>query len=182
MRKTILLKALLAVMLALCFVSAVPAQGTGGGIDVKIAFVNSLEILQGCAEGKTEVAKIDVYAQSKEKGLRVIADELNTLRTNYQSQANTLNPATAAEMQTAIQEKDKQLRRFTEDAEADLEEKRAELFSSMGEKIREIITEYATANDLGIVFLESPALPFRSEALDITQDIIQAYDVKFPAN
>ena len=182
MRTKFLLKASLAVMLVFCFVSPVSAQGTGGGIDVKIAFVNSLEILQGCAEGKAEIAKIDLYAQSKEKELKTISDELNTLRTNYQSQVNTLNPATAAEMQATIQEKEKQLRRATEDAEAELEGKRAELFSKMGEKIREIITEHATSNDLGIVFLESPGLPYRAEALNITEDIIKAYDVKFPAN
>jgi len=161
---------------------AVPAQGTGAGLDVKIAFVNSLEILQGCTEGKNEIAKIDVFASEKEKELQTIASELNTLKTNYQSQVSTLNPATAAEMQATIQEKDKTLRRLTEDAEAGLEAKRAELFSTMGEKIRTIISEYAVANDLGIVFLESPGLPYHSVSLNITQDIIKAYNAKFPGN
>jgi len=182
MNTRFLLKTFLAVILILSFASFVPAQGTGGGIDVKIGFVNSLEILQGCSEGKVEIAKIDAYAQSKEKELKTISDELNTLRTNYQSQVNTLNPATANEMQATIQEKEKQLRRFTEDAEAELESKRAELFSAMGEKIREIITEYATANSIDIVFLESPGLPYRAEALNLTQEIIKAYDTRFPAN
>ena len=133
MRRKLLFKAVLAVILTSCFIFAVPAQGTGGGLDVKIAFVNSLEILQGCAEGKVEIAKIDTFAQAKEKELQTISAEMNTLQTNFQSQASTLNPATAAEMQATIQEKEKQLRRLTEDAEADLEAKRAELFSTMGE-------------------------------------------------
>lgn len=182
MRRNLLLTALIAVMVTACFIFAVPAQGTGGGLDVKIAFVNSLEILQGCNEGKAEIAKIDVFAQEKEKELRTISEELNTLRTNFQSQASTLNPATSAEMQAAIQTKDKQVRRLTEDAEAELEAKRAELFSKMGEKIRTVISEYAVANDLGIVFLESPGLPYHADTLNITEDIIRAYNVKYSAN
>ena len=167
MRRKFLLKAVLAVVLTSCFMLAVPAQGTGAGLDVKIAFVNSLEIL---------------FASAKEKELQTIASEINTLKTNYQSQVSTLNPATAAEMQATIQEKDKTLRRLTEDAEAGLEAKRAELFSSMGEKIRSVISEYAVANDLGIVFLESPGLPYHSVALNVTQDIIKAYNEKYPGN
>ena len=175
------MKALLAAIIATCFIFAVPAQGTGGGIDIKIGFVNSLEILQGCVEGKAEIAKIDAFATAKENQLKTASEELNTLRTNYQSQASTLNPATAAEMQAAIQAKDKQIRRLTEDAESELEAKRAELFSKMGEKIRTVISEYAEAKDLGVVFLESPGLPYHSVALNITQDIIKAYDAKYSA-
>ena len=52
----------------------------------------------------------------------------------------------------------------------------------MDEIIREVITEYAVANDLEIVFLEYPGLPYRDEALNITQEIIKAYDAKFPVN
>lgn len=182
MRRNLLLKALTGLMVTVCFIIAVPAQGTGGGLDVKIAFVNSLEILQGCDEGKAEIAKIDVFAKSKEQELKTVSDELNTLRTNFQSEASSLNPATAAEMQAAIQTKDKQLRRITEDAEAELEAKRAELFSKMGEKIRTVISEHAVANDLGIVFLESPGLPYHSDTLNITEDIIKAYNAKYPSN
>ena len=67
MRRKLLFKAVLAVILTSCLIFAASAQGTGGGLDVKIAFVNSLEILQGCAEGKVEIAKIDAFAQAKEK-------------------------------------------------------------------------------------------------------------------
>lgn len=182
MRRKLLYKAVLTVILTSCFMFAVPAQGTGGGLDVKIAFVNSLEILQGCAEGIEEIAKIDAFAQAKEEELQVISGEMNTLNTNFQSQASTLNPATAAEMQSAIKEKETQIRRFTEDAEASLEARRAELFSIMGEKIRTVISEYAITNDLGIVFLESPGLPYHSVTLNITQDIVRAYDAKYPVN
>ena len=182
MRRKLLFKTLLAVILTSCFIFAVPAQGTGGGLDVKIAFVNSLEILQECSEGKTEIAKIEAFAQTKQQELQVISGEMQTLQTTFQSQASTLNPATAAEMQATIQEKDKQIRRLTEDAEASLEAKRAEIFSKMGEKIRTVISEYAIANDLGIVFLESPGLPYHSVSLNITKDIIKAYDAKYPAN
>jgi len=96
MRMTSLLKLVIAALVLATFVPAVSAQGTGGGIDAKIAFVNSLDVLQGCAEGKAEIAKVDVFASNKEKEIQTASQELNTLRTNYQSEAATLNPATAA--------------------------------------------------------------------------------------
>ena len=182
MRMTSLLKLVIAALVLATFVPAVSAQGTGGGIDAKIAFVNSLDVLQGCAEGKAEIAKVDVFASNKEKEIQTASQELNTLRTNYQSEAATLNPATAAEMQAAISAKERQVRRLTEDAESALEAKRAELFSKMGDKIRTIISEYAEQNGIDVVFLESPALPFHAAALNITQDIIRACDAKYQVN
>ncbi len=182
MNRKILLRAAAALIAASCLVCSVSAQGSGGGIDAKLGFVNSLEVLQGCAEGKLKIAEIDVFANDREQELQTISQELNTLRTNLQSQVSTLNPATAEEMQSAIQSKERQLRRLTEDAEADLEARRADLFSEMGEKIRTVISEYADANSFDVIFLESPALPYHSESLNVTQAIIKAYDAKYPVN
>jgi len=182
MKRDLLITALITLALVFGVQGFVSAQGTGGGIDAKIGFVNSLEILQGCAEGKAQIAQVDAFTNTRESELRKISEELNTLRNNYQREAPTLNPATAAEMQAAVQEKDKELRRLTEDAEAALEERRAELFSRMGEKIREVISEYAVANGFDIIFLESPGLPYHDEALNLTEDIIRAYDAKHPVN
>lgn len=182
MRRYLLVKSLIALLLVFGVQGLALAQGTGGGIDAKIGFVNSLEILQGCAEGKAKIAEMDAFANARESELRRASEELNTLRTNYQREAPTLNPATAAEMQAAVQEKDKEVRRLTEDAETELENRRAELFSEMGEKIRAVISEYAVANEYDIIFLESPGLPYHDEALNLTDEIIRAYDAKHPVN
>lgn len=181
MNRNLLIKAVMALIAIGCLVVPLSAQGTGGAIDAKIGFVNSLEILQGCAEGKAEIAKVDAFARSQEEELQTVSQELSTLRTNYQREVNTLNPATAAEMEASIREKDKQLRRMTEDAEARLEEMRADLFTKMGEKIRAVISQYAVDNGYDIIFLESPGLPYHAEALDLTEEIIKVYDVANPA-
>jgi outer membrane protein len=140
-------------------------QGAAGNlVDAKIAFVNTTVVLQSVAEGKTGLAEIEQYVASQRRPLDEKNSELETLKSQYSSQARMLNPDTAAEMQQTIAEKERQLRRLQEDLELSVN----------------VITEFAEQNGYGAVFMESPQLPFLDSTLDITATIIRLYDEKYP--
>jgi Skp family chaperone for outer membrane proteins len=170
----------LILVLATVSVRAVPAQ-EGQQAELKIAFVNTTAILQGTAEGKQELAKIEQYIAEQRKGLEEETNELNSLQQQFNSQSRMLNPDTAAEMQLTISDKEKTLRRKQEDIEVDINRQQNKLLSDMSEKVRGIIQEYAEQNGIGVVFLRTPNLPFLTPVLDITQTIIGLYDQKFAA-
>jgi outer membrane protein len=161
------------------FVVSMPGQDAQS-VGTKIAFVNTTSVLQGTAEGKQELARMEEYVTEKQQALQSQTSELETLRQQYESQARMLNPDTAAEMQRTISEKDRALRRLQEDVQVEVDNRRTDVLNRMSEKIQAVITEYAEQNGYGAIFLESPALPFFAATLDITADIIRLYDERHP--
>jgi Skp family chaperone for outer membrane proteins len=157
-------------------VGAQEAQTAG----TKFAFVNTLAILQGTAEGRQELQKIEAFKNEKQQAIQTQSEDLQALRQQYDSQSRMLNPDTAAEMEREIANKDRQLRRLQEDAEVDLNRRQSELLTLMSEKIQTLIGEYAEENGIGVVFLQNPSLPYFSPSLDITAEIIKIYDEKNP--
>lgn len=152
------------------------AQASG----TKIAFVNTTAVLQGTAEGRQQLAALQEYIDSRQKELEAEQAKLDELQKQYASQARMLNPDTAAEMQQAIQDKERSVKRLQEDNQMEVNRRRTDLLSRMSQKIQAVIADYAQRNGLGAVFLDSPTMPFFSEALDITVPIIQLYDEKNP--
>ena len=156
-------------------------QGAAGNlVDAKIAFVNTTVVLQSVAEGKTGLAEIEQYVASQRRPLDEKNSELETLKSQYSSQARMLNPDTAAEMQQTIAEKERQLRRLQEDLELSVNSRQDQFLVDMSDKIQGVITEFAEQNGYGAVFMESPQLPFLDSTLDITATIIRLYDEKYP--
>lgn len=149
-------------------------------VNTKIAFINSTAILQGTAEGKQQLGTLEQFIAERRSRLETQNQELDQIKRQYNSQARMLNPATAAEMQKTITEKERSIRRLQEDMELEVTNRRNEVLNGMSAKIQEVVAEYAQANNYGVVFLENPNLPFYSPALDITASIIQAYDQKHP--
>ena len=152
----------------------------GNLVDAKIAFVNTTVVLQSVAEGKKGLAEIEQYVASQRRPLDEKNSELETLKSQYSSQARMLNPDTAAEIQQTIAEKERQLRRLQEDLELSVNSRQDQFLVDMSDKIQGVLTEFAEQNGYGAVFMESPQLPFLDSALDITATIIRLYDEKYP--
>lgn len=151
-----------------------------GQAGTKFAFVNTLAILQGTAEGRQQLQAIEAFKNEKQQAIQTQSEELQALRQQYESQSRMLNPDTAAEMEREIATKDRQLRRLQEDAEIDLNRRQNELLTRMSEKIQVLIADYAQQKGIGVVFLQNPSLPYFSPSLDITAEIIKIYDEKNP--
>jgi len=172
----VLLAFVVQIPMIMTFSGAQDASQTG----TKFAFVNTLAILQGTAEGRQQLQQIEAFKNEKQQAIQTQSEELQALRQQYDSQSRMLNPDTAAEMEREITTKDRQLRRLQEDAEIDLNRRQSELLNRMSEKIQALIAEYAEQNGIGVVFLQNPSLPYFAPALDITAQIIKIYDEKNP--
>lgn len=171
--------------LALWYGTAVSAQGAqndspspAGGW--KIGFVNTLEVLYGTEEGKQEIAKVEQFIQEKQQIFDTRSAELQKLQEQFANQQRTLNAETRSEMQRQIEEKDRELKRFQEDTQLDINRRRDELLNRMSEKIRVVIEEFAQKNGFGAVFLRDQTQPYVNPELDITQEIIRIYNEKHP--
>ncbi|MDA2929863.1 OmpH family outer membrane protein [Acidobacteria bacterium AH-259-O06] len=150
------------------------------GQNVKIGFINTLEVLNGTEEGKREIEKLNQFASEKQQQVVSQTTELQKLQEQYATQQRTLNPETRAEMERTIQDKDRKLKRLQEDIQLEYTQRRDELLGRMSEKIRVIINEYAPKNGYGVIFLRDQTQTYVEPSLDITQDIIKIYNEQNP--
>lgn len=164
----------LGLALALASTSLVSAQ------DVKIGFVDTLQVLNGTEEGKKEIQELNEFAAQKQQEIANRTAELQKLQQQYANQQRTLNPETRAEMERAIQDKDRQLKRLQEDVQLEFDGRRNEVFGRMGDKIQTIINEYAPQNGFGVVFLRDQSQTYVDPALDITDAVVELYNQRYP--
>lgn len=178
-----LYRVLFAVTLLTGSLPGVFAQEEGGTTDqeVKIAFVDTIAVLQGTAEGQQEIGQLENYIAEERKRLESETLEVQQLRQQLISQGGSLNPEARVEMQRQIEDRERKLQRLQEDIEREINRRRNEMFNRMSERIQQVIVSYAEENSLSVVFIQDPALPYVSPALDISQAIIQAYDAANPA-
>ena len=153
---------------------------TGVGQNVKIGFVNTLDVLYGTDEGKVELEKLNQFGTQKQNELAAEGSTLQELQEQYAAQQASLNALTRADMEREIQDRDLKFKRMQEDIQLEFNELQNELLERMSGKIQEIINEYAPQNGFGVIFLRNEAQTYVDGSLDITQDIVRIYNERNP--
>lgn len=168
---TILKTAVLALVLA---------AGSALGQGVKIGFVNSQEVLYRTNEGSQGLQQLEAYMTQKRTEFDGKQRELADLQQEFQTKRPTLAVDAAADMQRRINQKQVELQRYQEDIQTDLNDRQNGLLEAISQKVQQVIEEYAQKNGLDAVFIRDQSQAYVAPALDVTADIIQLYNQKFP--
>ncbi len=152
----------------------------------KIMFVNFSQVLSGTEEAKQEFTRIQGFVDQKNSENESRTQNLQNRQQQYAEQERALNPQTAAEMQREIAIEGKGLERFREDIQDEIEAQRNIAFANLGQKIQTVLSESAQQNGYSaVLYLDSLAQNglggYFDPAYDITQDIIDRYNAKYPA-
>lgn len=148
----------------------------------KIGFVSSMDVLYGTDEGKVALDGLNRLMQEKQGQFDTRKNELDKLRDDLAQKERNLNPQTRQEMAGSITEKEKALTRFQEDAQQEITRRRDEVMGVIGEKAMKIITDYAEKNGFGAIFVKDQQIvTYVATGLDVTPDIIKAYNTAHPA-
>ena len=158
------------------------AQTSSSSGNLKIGFVDSLAVLYGTQEGQQEIAKVEQFMAEQQKEYDARLEELGKQQQQFQAQQRTLNPQTQAEMQRKLENEERELRRFQEDIQVEMNTRRDDLLGKVGEKIQGIINEYAQKQNFGAIFLRSEAQVYVALSLDFTQEIIRLYNERYPVS
>ena len=153
---------------------------SGFGQSPKIGFVNSQQVLYGTDEGKKGLAVLEQYMAEQREAFEVRNSELTKLQQDYTTQQRTMNPDALASAERTIQEKELELRRFSEDAQADFNARQNEVLQGISGKIQVIIQEYAQQNSFDAIFARDQNQIYVSPLLDVTEAIIQVYNQRHP--
>src|SRR5689334_14729814 len=156
-----------------------------GPVPTKIGVVNIQQAIGECAEGKKEIDALQQKFNPKQAELKNMSDEVESLKKQYQAQADKLSDDEKSSRAKAIDTKQKSLQRNYEDAQAEFQQSEQEVINRIGAKMLAVLEKYANANGYAVVLdvsnpQTSPVL-WATQGTVITKELVDAYDAANPA-
>ena len=147
-----------------------------GVIQVQAAIVSTKDGQKAVAEVETKMAPMKAVLEKKQA-------EIRTLQDNLQRGGNAMAENAKNDLARAIDQNTKTYQRDMQDAQAEFEDQQRKMLAELGQKMEQIIDQYAVANGYSVILdVSSPSTPvlYAANAVDITKDIIDLYDKATP--
>jgi outer membrane protein len=147
----------------------------------KIGVININLAIAGTAEGKKVIADLKKKYEPKQQELDRLQKEIQ----NIQEQLNKPAPGSSDEEQRRLtrdlEDKQKNLKRWTDDAQSDFAADRDEAVRRLGQKMVRVISDYAQQNGFTLV-IDGVQVPiyYAAKGSEITEEIVKRYDAANP--
>ena len=165
MRKTLILVVAILVMSAFAI------------SQVKIGVVNAQEILAKTKKGIEIQKRLEQLQDKKQQELQAKQDEIKKLEKDVLSPA--LNDETREKKSIELQNKRKDLKRYVEDAQNEIQRESQKELVELEKAVMPLIDQIGKAKGFTIIFdITRPGIVYFDQAIDITPDVIKAFDAK----
>jgi outer membrane protein len=160
-----------------------PSDSTIPSPPIKVATIFGQNAISSTQEGqKTSAALTAKYGPSRDQYNRK-EKELQALRDQLKRGQATMSADARTHLNQAIDDKSRELDRLGQDSQAALEQEEGAIMQQMGEKLYDVIRDYATRNGYAVVLdvsLPNGPVLWASPLIDITNDIVKLYDQAHP--
>lgn len=145
---------------------------------VKIGIVDAQRLVSESARGKEIQNKLEYLKKSKENELKAMANALANLQKELQSPAFDQN--TREKKTVEMQNMRVKIKRATDDAQNALQGETQRELTNLQNEVGPILKSYGKTNGFSIIFNATDAsIVYFDDAIDITAEIIQAYDARY---
>jgi Skp family chaperone for outer membrane proteins len=152
-------------------------------IPTKIAIINMAQAIQSTKEGQKASTEINNKFGPRKAEYDKRNQEIEMLTNQLNNGRATLSDAAQQKLAADIQNKGKDLKRFGEDAQTEIETDQAKVSQELEGKMGQLITQYAIQNGYAVVMnygdQQSPVL-WAAAATWITDDMVKLYDQVHP--
>ena len=175
-----------------CLLAAAVAalgQAPSGALSAsrKIALIDMNTAISRTQEGQQRAKELEVkFAPTSTRSTRIKEKQqkIADLRNQLSRGRNTMSDDARLKLRREIQSTERDLKRATEDAQAEFTREEGKVLNEIGNKLLATITKYSIDKGLSLV-LNVSALPnlsivFALNELNITEDIIKLYDQEHP--
>ncbi|HVO96715.1 MAG TPA: OmpH family outer membrane protein [Bryobacteraceae bacterium] len=145
----------------------------------KVGVVSLQKAILETAEIKKAGNDMQIKYKKRQDDLDKASRELNDIQMQLQSAQGKLSAAGEADLTARGARKEREVKRLDEDLRADIERDRNEILARAQTRIQDIVKKVSDEKGLDMV-VEANALITFKPALDITNDVIAAYDKAFP--
>ena len=163
-------------------ISASPAlgQAPAGSTQAKLAVVNFQNAVLSSAEIQKVLRDLQVKFKPRQDALQKGQQELSDIQTQLSASQGKLSQAGEADLQARGQRKQTQLQRLNDDLTAEFEADRDDAVRRASTRMQELLKKVAEEKGLDLI-VDSAAAPFVKSGIDITDQVVAAYDKAYPA-
>jgi len=145
---------------------------------VKIGVVNAQEILAKTKKGVEIQKRLEQLQNKKQNELQAKQDEIKKLEKEVLSPA--LNDETREKKTVDLQNKRKDLKRYLEDAQNEIQQESQKELVELEKAVMPVIDQIGKSKGFTIIFdITRPGIVYFDQAIDITPDVIKAFDNQF---
>jgi outer membrane protein len=161
-----------------------PPASAASSAPAKVAVIEFQAAVSQTNEFQRNFADLQKKYEPKRAQLKAMADEIDTLDKQLQTQGPNLSDTERASRAKTIDDKKKQAQRFQEDAQSDLQGEMSDTFNGVATKVFDVLTSYAQQQGYTLVLdrttsqQQAPVVLYASENTDITKAVTDAYNVK----
>jgi len=156
------------------------APASGGTTQAKIAVINFQNAVLSTGEMQKALKDIQAKFKPRQDVIQKGQQELSDIQTQLNASQGKLSQAGEADLQARGQRKQTQLQRLNDDLTADFEADRDEAVRRASTRMQELLKKVAEEKGLDLV-IDSAAAPFMKSGIDITDQVVAAYDKAYPA-
>ena len=154
---------------------------TGPG---KVGTINIQDAIFASNEGRRDMDALQKKYEPKQAELKNANDELESLKKQLSTQGEKLNDEAKASLQKQIESKQKVFDRNVQDAQEEVGGQQQEIASRILSKMAPLIVKYSQENGYTMIidtskpWPQSPVLWWNPDAVDITKNVVDAYNVQ----
>ena len=143
----------------------------------KIGVVNANEVLEKSAEGKRVIAQLEDKNKKNQNDIAKLDDEIRNLQTKLNTQRLTLTQEAMMNLNSDIERKQTQRKRFAEDSIREMNELSARIFKKVQDELIPIIQQVGKDMNLDVIFdLSQSGTLYFNPTINLTEEVIKRYD------
>ncbi len=147
--------------------------------EVKIAIVNIQKVITSIGEGKSVMQTLEKSFKSKQKEIKAEEDAIKKLQQDYQKQSSLLSDKANATKEDEIRKNIASLQIKTMEYNNNIQNQEKELKKPILEKLKPVIDNVSKKKEVALTFeASSSPVVYAQKQVDITEDVIKAYDKK----
>jgi outer membrane protein len=143
----------------------------------KVAIINVQRAIVETAEIKKAQAELEAKFRPRTTEIEKVQKELQDIQARLQS--GKVTPQEESDLQMRGQRRQREYQRLTEDLQGDVDRERTDILQSAGQRMNEVVRKIAEGQNLDVVIDVSNTVFFKP-TLDITNEVIKAYDAAHP--
>jgi outer membrane protein len=144
---------------------------------LKYAYINVARIAAESSEGRTANDKVKALNDQKVRELNEKNKALQSAQQKLEQGGNVLSDQARAQLQSEIERQQRDIQRFTEDAQQDVTALQQQLQEDFQRKLNPVIDKVAREKQVHMVFSASDSgLVWADPGLDLTSEVILAFN------
>lgn len=163
-------------------VAALAAPMFAQNAPARIAVIDVQKVLTQSTAGKSAYDKLKKMQDERVEKAKALNDEMSKLDADINTKRLSLSEDKLADMQKQLADKRISLQRYTQDADREMGEARDRELQALEVKIKPVIDALGKEMGIAVIFNKfESGLVYASDAIDITDTVIQRFNTANPA-